>query len=162
MQRTKWAVWCFIGVAALSGCSAARHHHGMGDHGQSEAYWQKGQQEMAAFVDQTVKDQDKARQVKTIVGDIITELKTGREQEKTHHRQLYALNANYTSTPEEFMKILDEANNQRMRTASTILGERFKMKELMTADEWKAFSDRMSVYSGRYQRGSSAPMTGGY
>lgn len=159
MREAKWAVWCLIGLAALSGCSAGRHHHGMMDHGKSEAYWQKGQQEMAVLVDRTVKDQDKARQVKTIVSDIIAELKAGREQERAYHRQLYALNANYTAAPEEFMKILDEANNHRMRTATTILGQRFKMKELMTADEWKALSDQMLAYSGRYQRdGTGAKM----
>lgn len=165
MRNAKWVVWCLVGLAALSGCSSARHHHGLHgtmDQGKSEAYWQKGQQEMAALVDRTVKDQDKAKQVKAIVGDIIAELKAGREQERAHHRQLYALNASYTAAPEEFMKILDDANNQRMRTASTILGQRFKMKELMTADEWKALSDQMLAYSGRYQHGNSAPMSGGY
>ena len=160
MREAKWAVWCLVGLAVLSGCSAARHHHGMMDQGKSEAYWQKGQQEMAALVDRTVKDQDKAKQVKAIVGDIIAELKAGREQERAYHRQLYALNANYTAAPEEFMKILDDASNQRMRTATTILGQRFKIKELMTADEWKALSDRMLAYSGRYQHGGTGAKTG--
>lgn len=135
--------------------------HGTMDQGKSEAYWQKGQQEMAALVDRTVKDQDKAKQVKAIVGDIIAELKAGREQERAHHRQLYALNASYTAAPEEFIKILDDANNHRMRTATTILGQRFKMKELMTADEWKALSDQMLAYSGRYQHDGTGPK-GGY
>jgi len=167
MREAKWAVWCLVGLigsAALSGCSSARHHHGMHgtmDQGKSEAYWQKGQQEMAALVDRTVKDQDKAKQVKAIVGDIIAELKAGREQERAHHRQLYALNASYTAAPEEFIKILDDANNHRMRTATTILGQRFKMKELMTADEWKALSDQMLAYSGRYQHDGTGPK-GGY
>jgi hypothetical protein len=163
MREAKWAVWCLVGLigsAAWSGCSAARHHHGMMDHGKSEAYWQKGQQEMAELVDRTVKDQDKAKQVKAIVSDIIAELKAGREQERAHHRQLYALNASYTAAPEEFMKILDEASNQRMRTATTILGQRFKMKDLMTADEWKALSDQMLAYSGRYQHAGTGAKTG--
>lgn len=160
MREATWAVWGLIGLAVLSGCSAARHHHGMMDHGKGEAYWQKGQQEMAALVDRTVNDQDKAKQVKGIVGDIITELKAGREQERAYHQQLFALNANYAAAPEEFMKILDEANNQRMRTATTVLGQRFRMKELMTADEWKVLSDQMSAYSGRYQHDGTGAKTG--
>jgi len=38
---------------------------------------------------------------------------------------------------------------------------RFKMKELMTADEWKALSDGMLSYSSRYQQGG-ASSKGGY
>ena len=57
-----------------------------------------------------------------------------------------------TASPEEFTKILDDTNNRRMRTATRVLGLRFKMKELMTADEWKALSDRMLQYSSRYER----------
>jgi hypothetical protein len=79
---------------------------------------------------------------------------------RAYHRQLYTLNASYTASSEEFTKILDEANNQRMRTATTILGLRFKMKELMTADEWKALSDQMLSYSSRYQHGSASPTSG--
>jgi hypothetical protein len=125
--------------------------------GKGDAYWQKGQQDMAALIDRTVKDQGKAKQVNAIVGEIVNELKAGRERERAYHRQLYTLNANYTASPDEFTKILDEANNQRMRTATTILGLRFKMKELMTADEWKALSEQMLSYSSRYQHGSASP-----
>ena len=57
------------------------------------------------------------------------------------------LNANYTATPAEFTTIIDEGN-QRMRSAAKVLGLRFKMKEQMTAEEWKALSDRMLAYSG--------------
>jgi hypothetical protein len=128
--------------------------------GKSDAYWQRGQQDMEALVDRTVKDQDKAKQVKAIVGEIVTELKAGREQERTYHRQLYTLNASYTASPEEFTKILDDANNQHMRTGTKVLGLRFKMKELMTADEWKALSDRMIEYSSRYQQGGAGAKSG--
>jgi seryl-tRNA synthetase len=132
----------------------------MADGANSDAYWQKGQQDMAALIDRSVKDQDKAQQVKSIVGEIVTELKAGREQERAYHRQLYTLNASYQATPEEFTKILDEANNQRMRTSAKILSLRFKMKELMTADEWKALSDQMLSYSSRYQPGAAGTKSG--
>jgi hypothetical protein len=148
------------GLLALAGCSSPHHHHGMADGAKAEAYWQKGQQDMEALIDRTVKDQGKAQQVKGIVGEIVTELKTGREQERAYHRQLYTLNASYTASSEEFTKILDEANNQRMRTSAKILSLRFKMKDLMTADEWKALSDQMLSYSSRYQHGGAGAKTG--
>jgi hypothetical protein len=73
---------------------------------------------------------------------------------------LYELNANYEATPEEFTKVLDDAYNQRMQSATKILALRFKMKELMTVEEWKALSDQRLAYSGRYRPSESAPRTG--
>lgn len=160
MRRMQWAVWSMVAVLVLGGCSSYHHHHGMMEGGKSDAYWQRGQKDMEALIDRIVKDQNKANQVKAIVGEIVTELKGAREQERAAHRQLYTLNASYTATPEEFTKIMDEANNQRMRASAKILSLRFKMKELMTADEWKALSDQMLSYSSRYQQGSAGAKTG--
>ena len=156
MNKMRWLVLSVAGMLALGGCTGHHHHHGM-EGGKSDAYWQKGQQDMAGLIDRTVKDPAKATQVKAIVGEIVTELKAGREQERAAHRQLYALSANYAATPEEFTKVMDEANNQRMKTSSKILALRFKMKDLMTAEEWKALSDQMLSYSSKYQHGSAAP-----
>lgn len=160
MRSKLWIVWSVVGLLALGGCSSYHHHHGMAGGEKSDAYWQKGQQDMAALIDRTVKDPAKATQVKGIVGEIVNELKAGREQERAYHRQLYTLNASYAATPEDFTKILDEGNNARMRTSSKILALRFKMKELMTADEWKALSDQMLSYSSKYQHGSAGAKTG--
>ena len=143
-------------MLALAGCSS-HHHHGMASEGKGDAYWQKGQQDMASLIDRTVKDQGKAEQVKSVVSEIVAELKAGREQDRAGHRRLYELNANYAATPEEFTKVLDDANNQRMQSATKILSLRFKMKELMTVEEWKALSDQMLAYSSRYQHGGASP-----
>ena len=156
MTKMRWMVLSVVGMLALGGCSGHHHHYGM-EGGKSDAYWQKGQQDMAGLVDRTVKDPAKAAQVKAIVGEIVTELKAGREQERTAHRQLYALSANYSATAEEFTKVMDEAHNQRTKTSSKILALRFKMKDLMTAEEWKGLSDQMLSYSSKYQHGSTAP-----
>ena len=114
----------------------------------------------AAFIDRTVKDQEKAGQFKSIVSEIVTELKAGREQERAGHRRLYELNANYAATPEEFTKALNDTNDRRMQSAAKILSLRFRMKDLMTAEEWKALSDQMLAYSGRYRHSEAAPRTG--
>ena len=162
MKSRLWVVWSIVGLLALGGCSSYHHRHGMAGGEKSDAYWQKGQQDMEGLIGRTVKDPDKAKQVKTLVGEIVHELKAGREQERAYHRQIYTLNASYEAKPEEFTKILDEANNQRMRTGAKILSLRFKMKELMTAEEWKALSDQMLSYSSKYQHGSEAPKSSGY
>ncbi len=146
-------------VVSVVGCSSY-HHHGMQGVSKDNAYWQKGHQDMAALIDRTVENPDRAKQVNGIIGEIIDELKARRERERAYHRQLYTLNVSYTAQPEEFTKILDEANNHRMQTSATILGLRFKMKELMTADEWKVLTDQMLSYSGRYQHGGAGAKTG--
>jgi hypothetical protein len=159
MKHVQRYVLGFVAVLALAGCSSP-HHHGMAGEGKGDAYWQKGQQDMAALIDRTVKDQEKAGQVKTIVGEIVTELKASREQDRAGHRRLYELNANYSATPEEFTKVLDDANNRRMQSATKILSLRFRMKDLMTAEEWKALSDQMLAYSSRYKHSESSPRPG--
>jgi len=159
MKRIQAYILGLVALFVLAGCSS-HHHYGMGGAGKGDAYWEKGQQDMASLIDRTVKDQEKAGQVKSIVGEIVMELKASREQERAGHRRLYELNANYAATPEEFTKALDDANNRRMQSATKILLLRFRMKELMTAEEWKTLSDQMLAYSSRYKHSESAPRTG--
>jgi thiamine biosynthesis lipoprotein ApbE len=159
MKRIQQYVLGLVAVLALAGCSS-HHHYGMAGEEKGDAYWQKGQQDMASLIDRTVKDQGKAEQIKSAVNEIVAELKASREQARAGHRRLYELNANYAATPEEFTKILDDANNQRMQSSAKILSLRFKMKELMTVEEWKALSDQMLAYSSRYQHDGVSPKSG--
>lgn len=161
-MKSVWRAWFgLIVVMALAGCSSSHHHRGMMGEGKGDGYWQKGKEDVARLIDKTVKDPSKAQQAKAIADEIVAELKASREQDRASHRKIYELNANYQATPEDFIKVLDEASNNRMRSATKVLGLRFKMKELMTAEEWKAMSDEMAAYSARYQHGGSQSK-GGY
>jgi hypothetical protein len=80
----------------------------------------------------------------------VTEIKKSREQNSRYHRELYELNAKYDATPEEFTKILDAQNNSRMQSAAKILGLRFKLKNLLTTQEWNALSQDLAAYGNRY------------
>jgi hypothetical protein len=159
VKRIQGYLFGLVVVLALAGCSS-HHHYGMPGGEKGDAYWQKGQQDMAALIDRTVKDQEKAGQVKSIVGEIVAELQVSREQDRAGHRRLYELSANYAATPEEFTKALDEANNRRMQSAAKILSFRFRMKDLMTAEEWKSLSDQMLAYSSRYKHSEAGAKTG--
>lgn len=159
MKRTWTGLFLGMALIGIVGCSS-HHHHGMMGGGNSDAYWQKGQQDMEGLINRTVQDPKKAKDVNAYVGEIIKELKESREQERNYHRQLYTLNTSYTATPDEFSKIVNESNIQRAQSAARVLSLRFKMKDLMTADEWKALSDRMVAYSGRYSHGSTGAKTG--
>ncbi len=138
-----------VGVlaAGLSGCS---HHHGSYEHGKGDYYWSKASQDVSGLIDKHVKNPETAKQVNVVMGEMITEIKSAREQHRQSHRALYELNANYSASPEEFTKILDELNTNRMRSAAKILGLRFKMKSLLTAEEWTAMSDELKRYGSRY------------
>ena len=54
MKHIQRYVLGLVVVLTLAGCSSHRHH-GMGGEGKGDAYWQKGQQDMAALIDRTVK-----------------------------------------------------------------------------------------------------------
>ena len=159
MNRMVSGLFVAMGLVVLVGCSSHHHHHGMAG-GKSDAYWQKGQQDMEGLINRTVQDPNKAKEVNVLVGEIINELKAGREQERNYHRQLYTLNTSYHAEPAEFSKILNEATIQRTESSAKVLSLRFRMKNLMTEDEWKALTDKMLSYSNRYQHGSGGPKSG--
>lgn len=141
-----------VGMLALSGCG---HHQGHGyghGHGDMEAAAKRGVHEMEELVDKTVSDPAKAATVKGLVGEIVQEVKHSYTTKREHHRLLYTLNANYNATPEDFTKILDSSHNEVMRSAMKIVGLRFKIKEQLTAEEWKAFTDGMDRYGKRYDK----------
>jgi hypothetical protein len=141
---------CLAGMVliGLAGCSS--HHHGSYGGSKGGYYWDKAGRDIEGLVEKHVKDPEKVKQVNEVLGEIITEVKSSREQSREYHRKLYELNAVYDAAPEEFTKILDESNNNRMRSAAKILGLRFKMKNLITPEEWKALSEDMNRYGSRY------------
>lgn len=149
MNRSKWlVVGVVVTAVSLSGCMRYPSH----GHGGSyrEAALEKGLHETSELIDRIVKDQAKAGQAKGIVGDIVAEVKQSGKAGREHHQQLYALNTNYDAAPEDFTKILDAMNNQRMASASKILGLRFKMKGLLTPQEWQELTTEMAKTRARY------------
>jgi hypothetical protein len=65
-----------------------------------------------------VKNPETVKQVNVVMGEMITEIKSAREHHRQSHRALYELNANYSASPEEYTKILDELNKDRMEATS--------------------------------------------
>lgn len=118
MSRLFPGLCALMGLVVLAGCSSYRHHHGMMGDGKSDAYWQKGQQDMEGLINRTVQDPERAKHVNGLVGEIVKELKVSREQKRAYHRQLYTLNASYTATPDEFSKIVNEATIQQTQSSA--------------------------------------------
>ena len=151
MKTITMVIACILSFVLFSACSA---HHPGANHGHGKGGYavERATQEVAALIDKTVKDPNTAGSVKGVLDEIIAEVKRSREGDRQFHKQLYTMNANYEATPEEFLKILDGMNVRRMKSASNILGLRFKMKSMMSAEEWKALTDGMAEMRSRYRK----------
>lgn len=154
MKTSKLMLLVLIAVTlTVAGC-AGHHGHGMGhDMGMhsGEAAVARGVVETNAMVDQTVKDPEKAKQAKAILQDIVAEVKGSAQTSRAFHEQMAVMNADYDAKAEQFTKVLDEMNNARMASATKILGLRFKMRALLTAQEWNELTGAMDKTRQRYQ-----------
>ena len=137
----------------VAGCGG---HHGTYQHGGGMGHGADRGKEVMAAVEKAVPDPDKAKRVQEALKEIMEEATQSYKQNREFHRKLYDLNGNYNAAPEEFTKILDDLNNNRMRTGAKILATRFKIKEMLTADEWKAFMDNLNASRARYMHGHEA------
>jgi len=141
----------------VGGCST--HHHGppsaTGDASVSGVV-----PHVKQLVEENVKDPKKAAQVEGMVQEIAAEVKRSAQQTRGFHEQLNVLNNNYDAKPEQFMKILDELNNTRMASAGKILETRFKIKDMLSPEEWRNLTDAMQKARAKYERGPGARAEG--
>ena len=149
MKTAKLILLALVAVTLTTAGCAEHHGHGMGMHS-GEAAVERGIVETNAMVDQTVKDPEKARQVKAILQDIVAEVKNSAQTSRAFHEQMAVINADYDAKPEQFTKVMDEMNNARMASATKILGLRFKMRALLTAQEWNELMGAMDKTRQRY------------
>jgi hypothetical protein len=161
---TKRLIWLGVVALPLAGCGG---HAGMGPPGYADrkAATERGLSEMRGLIDANVKDPEKARQARDIVEAIVGEVRATSQQQRELHEQLYQLNAKYDAPRDEFERILDELNGRRAKTGAAILDLRFKLKELLTADEWTGLSKGLNEARGRYRHGpppEAERATGGY
>jgi transketolase len=140
MNQAKVLVVLLSLVLFSVGCS--RHHQGRpGAYGEPTS--QEVVSEVKRLVEENVKDPAKANQVQALIQAIVQEVRRSSQETRGFHEQLAALNANYDAPAEQFTKILDQLNNARMESAAKILRTRFKIKELLTREEWKKLDDAM-------------------
>jgi len=145
------------GLLLVAGCGHGSYHHGGSQgSGMGQGHGADRGKEVMAAVEKAVPDPDKAKRVQEALKEIMEEASQSYKQNREFHRKLYELNANYTATPEEFTRILDDLNNNRMRTGVKILATRFKIREMLTADEWKTFTDSLNASRARYMHGNEA------
>ena len=152
-MKLKPLVFLLLFVALmLSACG--RHQHMGYPHGSRAAAVERATDEVAALIDRSMQDPGKAEQAKSLLRQIVAEVRQSRQQNRQFHQALYELNADYNSEPEAFLKIIDEMNLRRMQAAGNILRLRFDMKALMTEEEWRTFTSGMAEMRSRYQPGA--------
>jgi hypothetical protein len=149
-MKTAQSLWFILVVVVFTTAGCARHHHGPPG-ASGDGITQEVIPEVKKLVEANVKDPDKAKQVQAMVQDIVKEVKKSSQQVRGYHEQLAMVNANYDAKPEQFTKILDELNNARMQTATNILGMRFKIKDMLTPEEWKNLNDAMIKSRGEHR-----------
>lgn len=159
MDRLNWMRWMSVlaGLMMLAGLGGCMGGYGHG-HGTKyrEAALERAVHETDELLVRVVKDAEKAKQAQALVRDIVAEVKQSVQTNQAYHQKLYALNAKYEATAEEFTPILDDMNHARMGSAAKILGLRFRLKSLMTAQEWAEFTTEMDKSrAGYHSKGGS-------
>ena len=77
MSRRNLMLLSGVLVILFTGCSSP--HHGNYSRGQGD-YWNKASQDVSGLVEKHVRDPEKVKQVNAVMGEIITEIKSAREQ----------------------------------------------------------------------------------
>ncbi len=140
-------------MAACAGPHRMKAHHG----GEMRSSAEKRVKQVMEVVEQAIQDPEKVKRIKARLSDIAEEVRHSYKTTRAYHRGLYELNTNYEATPEDFTKILDELNANRMRTGARILRMRFDIKEMLTAQEWAVLNEGFKALRSRYQhRGKGA------
>ncbi len=145
-------------VIALLTAACATPHRMRAHHGDEMRFSAENRvKQVMEVVEQTVQDPEKVERIKVRLSDIAEEVRHSYKTTRTYHRRLYELNTNYEATPEDFTRILDELNANRMRTGARILRMRFDVKEMLTAQEWAVLNKGFKALRSRYQhRGRGA------
>jgi hypothetical protein len=99
--------------------------------------------EVKRLVEETVREPSRAQQVEDLLQDLVKEVRKTNQEARGYHEQLNALNADYDAPRDKFEKIVKELQDVRAESAAKILDMRFKIRSLMTAQEWKDLNDKM-------------------
>jgi uncharacterized coiled-coil DUF342 family protein len=146
----------FVALSAF-GCSRYYESEGHKGHGRdmSSAHGAPSVEAVVPrvkkLIEETVKDPSRAQQVEGILQDLITEVKKTNEETRGFHEQLNALNADYDAKREQFEKIVSQLNNTRSERAQKIIDMRFKIRDLLTAEEWKDLNEKMLRLRTRHE-----------
>jgi hypothetical protein len=99
-----------------------------------------GEAYMAALkvrIEQAIDNPDKEKNLLSIVEEMEKESKSYSKELASGGKKMAKLNKNYASTQDEFSTLLSGVNSARVKTQEKMVEYRYKLRELMTPDEWK-------------------------
>jgi predicted kinase len=94
--------------------------------------------EIKADLETYVVDQARTDQIVSHLEEVENIISSNGKQLKEIYAEVERLNANYDSTDEQYASVLEKGYKVTLDSRSRILDQRFKMKKLMTREEWEA------------------------
>jgi len=97
-------------------------------------------EDLRARIGKHISDPGKKRLLMDLVDQDIKIFNELSQETEKYNKELFAVDKNYNSTPEDFKKVFSGFNETRYRLRAQSLEIRFKMKALCTPEEWKGLS----------------------
>jgi hypothetical protein len=85
-----------------------------------------------------VADSARADQIVSHLEEVESIISSDNKKIKEIHVEVERLNANYDSTDEQYAAVLEKGHKITLDSRNRILEQRFKMKKLMSHEEWVA------------------------
>lgn len=124
-----WGLSALMAVLLTAGCAH-----------QQTAPAQGGPTDMQKLVLQVVKDPERAGKINVLLQQLDAQLKSRRQLSNIERQELLRLNAEYSSTPEQFQALIESSRESRMKSRALILDTYSQVKALTTPQEWEAIS----------------------
>lgn len=97
-------------------------------------------EDLRARVEKHIDDPEKKRQLMDLVDQDVKLFKELSQETERYNKELFAVDRNYNSTPEDFKRVFSDFNETRYRLRAQSLEIRFEMKALCSPEEWKELS----------------------
>ncbi len=97
------------------------------------------------LAEQAILDKDLRKQVLAVAKEMDKERKDLAKHLKETSKELNEKNKNYDTTPEDFSMRYAKSDQAREKAQNNVIELRFKMKELLTAEQWEALFGNKAV-----------------
>ena len=108
-------------------------------------------------IKKTIADPDNADDLLEVVDDMEVELIQLDRGARGYYERLAALDADNEATQDDFHRAIDEYNQERVKLRDKLLDHRFRMRDLVTVEEWKDLSGLEETLLASWQREPTTP-----
>ena len=108
-------------------------------------------EDMQGRVAENIEDPDKKTAMLALIDQIEKDLLEVDRVVRKLYADLSTLNDNYNASPDEYRKVISEFEADHKEVRDRIIDSRFKMRDLLTPEEWKKLTD-YSKRKGLYKQ----------